>query len=66
MILTLVCLKPNEWIVVEDDGFFSAFRGIDLKPASSRQGTIVHGPTNHHSAAMFIANRNRYQKEKTA
>jgi hypothetical protein len=58
-LLTLVCVDVDKWIVVEDEGYVEAMRGIKLRPASSRSGSVVFGPTQCHEAELFIANRNR-------
>jgi len=62
MILTLVCVEPDKYIVVEDEGFVSQYLGIKLRPASSREGSIICGPCSYEDAAGFIANRNHLEK----
>jgi hypothetical protein len=57
-IYTIVCAAPNQWVVVEDEGFIGEYRGIRLRPASARSGEIVFGPKPYNEAMTFIANRN--------
>jgi hypothetical protein len=60
---TLVCVEVDKWIVVEDEGYVEAMRGIKLRPASSRSGRVAYGPAKCHEAELFIANRNRLLSE---
>jgi len=64
MILTIACLRPDEYIVIEDDGFIDQYRGIALRPASSRAGNITFGPGRYEDAMRFITNRNRVKDLK--
>jgi hypothetical protein len=57
-IYTLVCLAPSQWIVVEDEGYVDTMARIPVKPASSREGSVVFGPGPRQEASLFIANRN--------
>ena len=57
MILTLACVDVDKWVVIEDGGFVSQIRGIEVRPASCRAGSVVF-KGNHHDAEMFMANRN--------
>ena len=60
-LLTLVCTEVDKYVVVEDQGFVSQYRGIPLRPASSREGEIVCGPCDHTEATRYIINRNRLE-----
>jgi hypothetical protein len=66
MILTIICTSPNAWVVAQDEGYITEYRGIALNPASSRSAEIVFGPTNYHDCMMFIANRNHGTGRKNA
>lgn len=54
---TLVCLEVDKWGVVEDEGWVEQMRGIKLRPASSREGSLVFTGKKP-EAELFIANRN--------
>lgn len=56
---TLVWTGVDQWIVVEDEGYVESLGGVNLRPASSRYGSVVCGPTKLPAAELFIVNRNR-------
>ena len=60
-LLTKVCIGVGKWIVVEDEGFMRQIRGVELRPASSRFGTMVLGPVEEPDADRYICNRNNLE-----